>query len=412
MGPIDTWWNRHFPAHSYARLAFFAVVAPIVALLVSALRAAAGVDEFTMGRYLTVAIGAEVMILFAWGVARVRQDEIDFDALRKAASDADGTIQWRKPRVPWELPKPVPQEKLAIGSVIATPKKPTLSPFYDFGLTVIVAWITMSIMVQMFMGSDLPLLEVLGLGAVAGIVFALMITFRYSIVMMIALSIALGFPVAAIMHMFFYWLGGEDHLVVYWAIGSLGMFAFMFPPWLSMRRLRGRWERFRIPNWVFTSVVSVLMLVMLAFSGLQTQSPESAVASGRRPKLPTSYQPVGNNVGTSSHERAAITLYFAWRNGDRAAAARVAAPRAVNALFAIEYDSSARFAGCGVEQNGFPVCAIRRPNDQIVMGTVVSASNLYYVDYAVVAGLDFEIDRQPASPTPTTSPLVTPTPSP
>lgn len=411
MGPIDTWWNRHFPAHSYARLAFFAVVAPIISLLVLALGVATGQYGFTLGRYLTLAIGSEVLILFAWGTARVRQDEIDFDALRNAASDEDGTIHWRKPRVPWELPQPIPKEDLAIGSVIVTPKKPKLSPLYDFGLTVIVAWVAMSILVQMFMGSELPLLEVLGLGAIAGIVFALMITFRYSIVMIIALSIALGFPIAAIMHMFFYWLGGDDNLAMYWAIGSVGVFSFLFPPWLSMRRLRGKWERFRIPNWVFTSVVSVIMLLMLALGDIQSGTTESAVAEGRRVKLPSSYQPVPNHVGTTSHELAALTLYFAWRNGDRGAAQRVAAPRAVKGLFEIEYDSSARFAGCGRQRDGFPVCVIRRPNDQIVMGTVISASNLYYVDYAVIAGLDYEIDyRQPTpaattpSPTPSSSP--------
>ena len=405
---MDTWWNKHFPAHSYARLAFFAVVAPIIALLVVALGAAAGRDEFTMGRYLTVAIGSEVLILFAWGTARVRQNEIDFDALGKAESHADGTIQWRKPRVPWELPKPVPQEDLAIGSVIASPRKPKLSPLYDFGLTVIVAFIAMSIIVQMFMGSELPLLEMLGLGAVSGIVFALMITFRYSIVVIVALSIAFGFPVGVIMHMFFTFMGDSDTIPIYWAIASFGVFSFLFPPWLSMRRLRGKWERFRIPNWVFTLVVSVIMLVMLAFSGLQTQSQESAVASGKRARFPSSYQPVENNVGTTSHERAALTMYFAWRNGDRAAAERVAAPRAVTGLFDIDYDSSARFAGCGLQQDGFPVCVIRRPNDQIVMGTVVSASNLYYVDYAVVVGLDYEIDYHRAAPTPTAT---TPAPS-
>ena len=403
MGPIDTWWNRHFPAHSYARLAFFAVVAPIVAFLVVILGRAAGMDWLTTGRYLTIAIGADVLILFAWAVGRVGHDEIDLEVLAKAKSDADGTIRWRKPRVPWELPHPVPKEELAIGSVIVTPKKPPPPPAVDFGLTLVVACIAMSVVVHLFLGSDLGLLDKLGLGAVAGIVFALMITFRYSIVMIVGLSIALGFPVAAILHLFFEWLGNEDHLAVYWAIGSVGVFAFMFPPWVSMRRLRGKWERFRVPNWAFTSVVSVLMLVMLAFSGLQPESSETAVASGRRPKFPKAYQPVANHIGTSSHEQAVLTLYFAWRNDDRAAAQRVAAPRAIKELFDIEYDSSARFAGCGQRQGGVPVCVISRPNDQIVLGTVVSASNLYYVDYAVVAGPDYKITYETGNP-PTPSP--------
>lgn len=405
MGPVDRWWNRHFPAHSYARLAFLMVAAPIIAALVSWFRAATGMEEFTSGRYLTILIGSEVMVLFAWVVARMRRDEIDFGSESSEAKKAD----WRTPRVPWEMPSPESPTTLPTTSdVIVAPRKPSIPGLYDYALTLAISFVTWAILLVFFFEIGPTLADNLAWAAIGAFAMSLVITFRYSPLVPIALAIAVGFPVAALMSVFFFFfMGGPDNILVMWALGSTIALTFLLPPWFTLRRLRGRWERFRIPNWVFTGVTSILMLLAIGFNSIGVGSSQLAVA-----EQPMTEQPLGpgagiENFGTTSPEHAALTLYYAWRNGDRAAAERVAGKWVVDDLFAEDYDPAARFLGCGIDEGFAERCVIRTATEQILLAPSYPEENRYHVATIQRVGLDHQIDfsqQTQETPSPVASP--------
>ena len=405
MGPVDRWWNRHFPAHSYARLAFLMVAAPVIAALVSWFRAVTGVEEFTSGRYLTILIGSEVMVLFAWVVARMRRDEIDFGSENSEGEKTD----WRTPRVSWELPRPKSPTTPPITSDIfaAGPKKPRIPALYDYALTLAISFVTWAILFVFFFEIGPTLADNLAWAAMGAFSMSLVITFRYSPLVPIVLAIAAGFPVAALMSVFFFFMGGEDNLLVFWALGSTISFTFLMPPWLTLRRLRGRWERFRIPNWAFTGVTSVLMLLAIGFNSIGVGSPQLAAA-----EQPMTQQPLGpgagvENFGTTSPEHAALTLYYAWRNGDRVAAERVAGKWVVDDLFAEDYDPAARFFGCGIDEGFAERCVIRTSTEQILLTPSYPEENRYHIATILRVGLDHQINfsqETQETPTPMASP--------
>lgn len=402
MGPVDRWWNRHFPAHSYARLAFLMVAAPIIAALVGLFRSAAGTDEFTLGRYLTILTGSEVMVFFAWLVARMRRDEIDFGNENSEAERPD----WRKRPVPWELPRPASPTPLptAPDVIAAAPKKPRIPALYDYALTLAISFVIMAILFVFFFDIGGTLADNLGWAAIGGVALSLVITFRYSPVVPIALAIAAGFPVAALMSVFFLFMGGGDNLVMYWALGSSLALVFLLPPWFTLRHLRGRWERFRIPNWAFTGVTSILMLAAIGFSSIGVESSRPAAA-----ERPMTQQPVAvgtgiENFGTTSGEHAALTLYFAWRNGDRAAAERVAGEWVVDDLLAEPFDPTARFIGCGIDEGFAERCVIRTSTEQVLLTPSYPEENRYHIATIQRVGLDYQIDYSQETPSPVASP--------
>jgi hypothetical protein len=166
-----------------------------------------------------------------------------------------------------------------------------------------------------------------------------------------------------------------------------------------MRRRRQVFQRLRIPNWLTTSLVSVFLLVTTALATVEVGTAPARAAPGSE-NAPAE-QPAPGAFGVPTPDEALLRLFFAWKNGDRATAAQVALPGAVDDLFDIRVDPSARPLGCGTDGVGYQRCVIRRSDDLILLIPESSGQGTFYFVSVESGPLDFPItyDR-PGAPEP------------
>lgn len=238
MNAVDRWWNRHFPPYSTARLIFLIVATPIVGVAFLMLQEAVFGSTFDRRMYVPGLVLAEAAVIAGWMLARRERD-------RESGSYA-GHRPDRSPPIPASTPSatfPTPRHPIGapLGPSMDASVRPTaapssrdrwLTPQLDFFLSAAV-----------FFGASLVTSAVIGLpplGApsllfhlVAGVSGALILRFPFSPLTVIAICVAVGYPIATLLHLFFYFLSGDESIIGYWVFSSLMIAVFIVPPWQS-----------------------------------------------------------------------------------------------------------------------------------------------------------------------------------
>ena len=391
MAPWDRWWNRNFPAYSWRRLFFLLACMPVVAMLVTWLRTSANGDPFSWSNvFMTVLMGWGILPLM-WVHIRAQRDAkalddipIPVEAVEEAtrrqgppppppplpvAVDTPSGPRWRGPSGP---------DPEALGALMSAPVKRKRSPVSDFLLAYLVAFAGMIFVIPNLGGGDFSLSSVL-MAAVSAFAFCIALLLRHSLLFVVIISMLGGIPIAAIIEMFSMFMGDSGWIWAYWAFSAAGIFLFLMPFWMNMRQLRKRPEVASMPLWLISSC-SMVMIVIVSTSVSFTGGGNSAGAAPGAGGGIRVGQP-GPQVGARSDQEAALHLLFAWRNGDRKQAHRVAHPTAARDLLGRPYDPSARFFGCGRDAGGAPRCVIGTTSELILLGYATGPAGRTYVDF-------------------------------
>jgi hypothetical protein len=387
MGRVDQWWNEHFPPFSLRRLAFGVAVIPVTSLLWRFMAA----DVFTWGRYIGITLVTQLFFAVMYLFARNGREEV-------VAVQADGTAT-----ITWRLPARASDATEPVRPLWEPKKKPLISPYLDLVLTLVISCFTFMMMVFIFV-PETPALLGTAMAVATGLVFTVSLIYRNSIPIMLGVCALLGFLVGGIargLYSVMSFFSDPGPMWLWWVLGSLGVLTFIGPGWMAMRANRQIFERLRVPNCVIATLVCVFLLVMTAMATVEVRT-EGAVASVPVPQAPVE-EPGEVTFGVPTKDEAILRLFFAWRNGDRDAAAQVVQGDALRQLFALDFDPASRLLGCGVA-DGAERCVIRRSTDLAVLSAITTPQNRVYLAYFELKPLDYPIDYSPSASEPSPSP--------
>jgi len=130
----------------------------------------------------------------------------------------------------------------------------------------------------------------------------------------------------------------------------------------------------------------VVTTALACTSGRSSSAPtttSTAASTTTTTTAPTTTTSAVTPVG--SPQEAATDFVTAWRNGDRAAAATIAVPSAVDAVFAAGDPGSIQNRGCNSPPDGSPVLCVYRTGPGELQVRVAPSVVGWYVDQAIVS---------------------------
>lgn len=371
-----------------ARLVFLLVAAGFIALGTSALFRAVLGRSAGGGMGLVTFTFTSIAITIGWFLARRQVSSTgasSVDPLAVPPGQAGG-------------PAPFPSEVIA-----ARARNPRVPPVWDFVLSAAVFWATILIANRLLGAESWSARSLLVYGGVA-VGAALVLWYPFSPITLVAVTLAMAFPVAALFHLFFFFLGGSESILGYWLFACVMVGLFLVPPWLKLRTYRRRWERSGFPRVLVAAGLSVVYLIFLGFTSV-TSGNEPAVSSTPSPLSPgegsasvaaPASGPVtarpAPTVGAASREAAVARLLEAWRRHDEAAGFEVARPEVVRALWGRRYHPSARFTGCGPDDGGVIRCLITTYADVIVLTSEQSGAAGWFVELVTFEPPGYTVD--------------------
>lgn len=346
MNSVDRWWNRNFPPHSVERLLLFFVIIPIPGLIVFLkLRPMTG-NVISWQDYALATGGAMVAVTLGW-------------------------FSGRMGGLPWATPSNDADE-----DTVWTPARPARElTVHD----VVISWIVLFAGVAALGHAVLPGgLDLASLGSAALVAVPLtgLVAASFSLTILLFAAAAISYPMAALLHMFFFFLSGNEDIWGYWAFSFTMCLLGVMPMWQQaqgLKRARG-WADLPL---ILTSAITSGLLLLAAVSFAGTQEAPATVKT-----LPITRDAAGfagPTVGAPTPELAARGLFTAWRMDYRAGGERVADPAAVEALFASEFDSGATFSGCSDLR-----CTLASPNGDINL-QLLREGSLYRVQWVELA---------------------------
>lgn len=145
-----------------------------------------------------------------------------------------------------------------------------------------------------------------------------------------------------------------------------------------------------MPRRVVLGVVLALTVVLVGCSSdgsPRAQSSSSSAAPSTTTATTTTTAPPATNpiVPLGSATEAATAFVNAWRNGDSAAAATIATPAAVDAVFSAGEPGSIQNRGCNTPPGDSPVLCVYRTAVGELQVRVQPGPDGWFVDQAIVS---------------------------
>lgn len=376
MNDLDRWYNRRFPVHSPERLAFLLAATVPIGLVVGLGRDLLGISEFSWSLYFGITFCMWIVVALGWYLAREgygpatdEEEDGPYTYGWTPPAAGDGSAASTPPPPPPMVGLPEPEKRRPTRGT--TPMELLLSMGFIFVGIRTVGW---ALMPEGFWSGLRVLID---LGA-ALLVIAIVAT-SFSLFILLLAAALISYPMAGLLHLFFFFLSGDDSIWGYWAFTFTIACLFAISFWFQIRALKRSRFWVDLPLWA-TSLGASLMMIVLAVTAATgdpnpVEGPQYAAAS------PAPVVDSGAPAGARSQEEAALTLLQAWSAGDRELASYVAYRSVVDALFSSEMPAGTSFAGCGRTASGWERCALASDQGTRLLGFQATAEGGYYVRF-------------------------------